>query len=326
MAIPQNEPDRCGLSWACKVVASGVFLTGREAQEIFNFSCNWMAAPEALMRQVLETRDPTAILELPIGINVDHDTETVRLELNGIEAFARRFGDQGCMVLDDPQMQPAFRPAPVVPNPVQDDFEPEGSIAPDQAASTGLDPAALDAALELAFENPMHFTNAMLVVHKGKVVAERYREPLACVLVDLDQRESLRADGEARLDAAYRELAARVLRAVREIDVVARTPRDEVLLLLPSTPLTGALAVAERLWRSVGDRAFTVPGRSSEAAAPEERALTCTAGIGLFPSLGVTTPETLLEAAASALGEARRSGESRSCVRQHQGYLFRPTS
>ncbi len=156
--------------------------------------------------------------------------------------------------------------------------------------------------------------------------AERYREPLACVLVDLDQRESLRADGEARLDAAYRELAARVLRAVREIDVVARTPRDEVLLLLPSTPLTGALAVAERLWRSVGDRAFTVPGRSSEAAAPEELALTCTAGIGLFPSLGVTTPETLLEAAASALGEARRSGESRICVRQHQGYLFRPTS
>ena len=34
MAIPQNNPSLCGLSCATKVIASGVFITGREPDEI----------------------------------------------------------------------------------------------------------------------------------------------------------------------------------------------------------------------------------------------------------------------------------------------------
>ena len=154
--------------------------------------------------------------------------------------------------------------------------------------------------------------------------ARRYREPLACVLVDLDQREPLRTSGEARFEASLLELGRRCLGTVRVIDLAGRTSRDEVLLVLPSTPLTGALAVAERIWRAVGARPFVVPASAEASPGAYELALTCSAGVGLFPSHGVTTKDTLLEATRTALAEARRGGGNRICLRQHQGYLYRP--
>ncbi|MEM9397105.1 MAG: serine hydrolase [Pseudomonadota bacterium] len=219
MAIPQNEPDRCGLAWATKVVASGVFITGREPQEIFNFSCNWMAATDALMHQVLETREPNALLEMPVEIEVDRAAEAVTLRLHGNEAYARRFEDQGCMVLDGPNMEPNFRPRPLTPQPRVDDFEPQEPLPSEAAAETGLDPDAIHAAIELAFENPMHFTNAMLVVHQGQVIAERYREPfgaetrfeswsmgksIAATLVGIAQHRGHLSIDEADLFEAWR--------------------------------------------------------------------------------------------------------------------------
>lgn len=177
MAIDQGNPARCGLSWATKVVASGVFTTGRDPEDIFNYSCNWMAAPDALMKQVLDSRDPTALLQLPVEIDIDHGRQLVSLSLQGERAWARQFGDQGCMVLDEPEATPSFTPQRLRPNPIADSFEPGSDALAETDGSTGLDVAAVNAALDRAFENPMHFTNAMVVVHKGRIVAERYREP-----------------------------------------------------------------------------------------------------------------------------------------------------
>ena len=177
MAIDQGVPARCGLSWATKVVASGVFTTGRDPQEIFNYSCNWMAAPDALMKQVLDTRDPTAMLELPVTFDIDQEKRMVSLSLQGERAWARQFGDQGCIVLDAADAELHFTPESLQVQPISDEFEPGSDALVEIDGSTGLDVASVQAALDTAFENPMHFTNAMVVVHKGKLVAERYREP-----------------------------------------------------------------------------------------------------------------------------------------------------
>ncbi|MEO0324653.1 MAG: diguanylate cyclase [Myxococcota bacterium] len=151
--------------------------------------------------------------------------------------------------------------------------------------------------------------------------AERYRESLACVLVDLDQREAFRAAGDGRLEAAMKELASRALGTVREVDLAARRSRGEVLLLLPCTHVTGALAVAERLGRAVDERPAVLA--LPECSGALELSLQCTMGISVYPSLGIKTPDTLLGAATGALVEARRSG-SQIAIRQHEGYLFRP--
>ncbi|MEM1145940.1 MAG: serine hydrolase [Pseudomonadota bacterium] len=233
MAIPQSDPARCGLSWATKVVASGVFITGRDPREIFNFSCNWMAASDSLMSEVLESRDPAAILELPVEISVDQAAERVTLRLNGVEAHAGRFGSQGCMVLDSPSMAPRFTPSTVTPKPVVDQFEPVEVRLPDQAGTTGVAADAVHAAIDCAFANPMHFTNAFVVVHKGQLIAERYREPydaqtqfeswsmgksIAATMVGIAQRqgrlhideadlfEEWRGEGDPRQDIRLRDI------------------------------------------------------------------------------------------------------------------------
>ncbi|MEO0410564.1 MAG: serine hydrolase [Pseudomonadota bacterium] len=176
MAIPQNEPELCGLAWAAKVIASGVFITGREAQDVFAFSCNWMAAPDALMKDVLETRNPQPLLSLPITIDIDREKEVVTLELYGRTAHAKRFGDQGCMVVDHPDAAPQYTPATITPAPLADDFEPTAAQE-DVVDGLSADGHAISKALDALFQNPMEMTNAVVVAHKGQIIAERYRDP-----------------------------------------------------------------------------------------------------------------------------------------------------
>ncbi|MEM9014317.1 MAG: serine hydrolase [Pseudomonadota bacterium] len=177
MAIDQLNPSRCGLSWAAKVIASGVFITGRDPREILSLSCAWMAAPDALMKEVLETRDPSLLLSLPVEIDVDNQTKTVGLRLDGEQAWARYVGDQGCVVLDAADGEIHFTPQSVARSPATDDFEPTADPVVDASGATGLNAQAVNAALDFAFADPKHFTNACVVVHKGKIIAERYRDP-----------------------------------------------------------------------------------------------------------------------------------------------------
>jgi len=83
--------------------------------------------------------------------------------------------------------------------------------------------------------------------------AERYHEPFACVLVDIDQLRAVNdVIGRPAGDAVIKKVAEGIRRCVREVDVVARYGGDEFLLILPSTHFAGSIVVAERIWREVG--------------------------------------------------------------------------
>ncbi|MCS6798708.1 MAG: diguanylate cyclase [Myxococcota bacterium] len=147
--------------------------------------------------------------------------------------------------------------------------------------------------------------------------AERYREPLACAMIDVDHFKRVNDEhGHAAGDAVLAEVATRLRRSVREIDVVARYGGEEFLLVLPSTHFAGAVAVAERVWRSIGSVPVRAEGRSI--------AVTVSVGVALFPSRDVRSKDDLLRAADEALYEAKRDGRDRICIYQHQGYVYRP--
>src|SRR5262249_57144831 len=75
--------------------------------------------------------------------------------------------------------------------------------------------------------------------------AQRYDNPLALVLVDLDQFRGINESfGHLVGDAVLRAVAQCLLAAVRETDTVARTGGDEFACILPQTHLAGALTVA----------------------------------------------------------------------------------
>jgi two-component system, cell cycle response regulator len=150
--------------------------------------------------------------------------------------------------------------------------------------------------------------------------AERYREPLSCIMVDVDHFKDVNdRHGHDAGDQALREVSVRLLKAVREVDVVARYGGEEFLLVLPSTNFSGALSVAERVWRAVGTENVALPRNATER-------ITVSVGVAVYPSRDIKTKDQLLKAADRALYQAKHEGRDRICVFQHQGYIYRPDS
>lgn len=190
--------------------------------------------------------------------------------------------------------------------------------------------------------------------------AERYHEPFACVLVDVDQLRAVNdLGGRPAGDAVIRRVADGIRKCVREVDVVARYGGEEFLIVLPSTHFAGSVAVAERIWREVSGRPveFEVaraaeserrtnppsdpPRRPTWTGAEEQRKSEPTPpadprwadgprevhvsiGVALYPSRDVRTKDALLRAAEAALSQAKREGGNRICVFQQQGYIYTP--
>jgi len=136
--------------------------------------------------------------------------------------------------------------------------------------------------------------------------AQRYDNPVALVLVDLDQFRSINESfGHLVGDGVLRAVAQCLLAAVRETDTVARTGGDEFACILPQTHLAGALTVAERIRRDIGAL------RTGPAA---DVLLTASVGVGSHPAVQVQTPEELIGAAAGCLARAKREGRNRVCL------------
>ncbi|MBX3272428.1 MAG: diguanylate cyclase [Sandaracinaceae bacterium] len=146
--------------------------------------------------------------------------------------------------------------------------------------------------------------------------AERYREPLSCAMIDIDHFKTFNDRfGHDVGDTVLRTIAERLLAAVREVDVVARYGGEEFLLVLPSTHLAGALTVADRVWRAVGDQPVALGDSGSER-------ITVSVGVALYPSRGVTGRDALLKAADRALYRAKEEGRDRICVFSEATYVY----
>ena len=136
--------------------------------------------------------------------------------------------------------------------------------------------------------------------------AQRYDNPLALVLVDLDQFRGINESfGHLVGDGVLRAVAQCLVAAVRETDTVARTGGDEFACILPQTHLAGALTVAERIRRDIAAL------RTGPAA---DVLLTASVGVGSHPAVHVQTPEELIGAADGCLARAKREGRNRVCL------------
>lgn len=136
--------------------------------------------------------------------------------------------------------------------------------------------------------------------------AQRYDNPLALVLVDLDQFKGINESfGHLMGDGVLRGVAQCLLAAVRETDTVARTGGDEFACVLPQTHLAGALTVAERIRRDIAAL------RTGPAA---DVLLTASVGVGSHPAVQVQTAEELIGAAHGCLARAKREGRNRVCL------------
>ena len=96
---------------------------------------------------------------------------------------------------------------------------------------------------------------------------ERYGTPLSLVMLDIDAFKAVNDTfGHHAGDDVICETATRVACALRDVDAAFRLGGEEFLILLPSTDLDAAIAVAERLRVEIASRPVAAIGRAVEAS------------------------------------------------------------
>lgn len=142
--------------------------------------------------------------------------------------------------------------------------------------------------------------------------AVRYGEPLSLLLISI--AGPVANDGEHPLkhDRRLASVAQQMVRALRQVDVVARFGPLELAVILPNTHFAGALTCADRLRKQAS--------LSGLGAMPAGICI----GVALFPAKDVANPADLLKMASRALERARGEGPGNVCLVQHQGYLLQP--
>jgi len=134
--------------------------------------------------------------------------------------------------------------------------------------------------------------------------SRRYELAASVVLFDLDDFAGINDRfGPLVADRILREAAILLSNNVRDIDLAARCPSDELVLLLPETDRNGALLVADRCRRAI--ESFF----SADAPARQAVGLTVSGGIAAYPE-DALAPEELLTSAARALYQAKASGKN----------------
>jgi len=135
--------------------------------------------------------------------------------------------------------------------------------------------------------------------------ARKTREPLALIMCDVDNFKQINDTvGHPAGDAVLRHLTKQILvPAVRPKDLVARYGGDEFVLVLRGADSRAAMAVAERVRRTVASQAVLLDGKAVSN-------LSVSLGISVFPRDG-DTREALVQAADQALYVAKRTGRNR---------------
>jgi diguanylate cyclase (GGDEF)-like protein len=136
--------------------------------------------------------------------------------------------------------------------------------------------------------------------------AQRYRTPLSILMADLDHFQRVNGLGHSAGDAVLRGAASLLRRNLRATDFPGRLGGKEFLVVLPHTPIAGALAVADS-WREM---VATSPVQVSEGKQVE---VTVSVGAAeLRPPM--KTREHLVKAADDALSTAKANGCNRVAV------------
>jgi diguanylate cyclase (GGDEF)-like protein len=135
--------------------------------------------------------------------------------------------------------------------------------------------------------------------------ADRSREPLALILIDIDNFKWLNDRyGHAAGDEVLRRVATILNQTARETDLVARYGGEEFALLAPRTDPKGAVGLGERVRQAVADMSF----HGLDSGAAEGIAVTTSVGVSVYRS----DIKRFFDEADRALYQAKREGKD--CV------------
>lgn len=131
--------------------------------------------------------------------------------------------------------------------------------------------------------------------------AERYGGNVAILMLDIDHFKQVNDEfGHLLGDEVLKQAASIFTRQLRKVDFVCRFGGEEFAIILPSSTLESAAAVAEKLRRAFHAHEFSgIP-----------RPVTISIGVAAFPEHGARR-NTLVQAADKALYQAKQDGRNR---------------
>ncbi|MCL2205950.1 MAG: diguanylate cyclase [Treponema sp.] len=143
-------------------------------------------------------------------------------------------------------------------------------------------------------------------IHREWARAVREKEPLSVLMVDIDDFKKFNdLHGHQKGDLALQKLAETLSDALmRPGDFAARWGGEEFAIILPNTPLQGAMTIAERLRESV--QALVIPDADGQ-----ELKVTISAGVTSQVPTTESSIVELIRNADNALYAAKRDGKNR---------------
>jgi diguanylate cyclase (GGDEF)-like protein len=148
--------------------------------------------------------------------------------------------------------------------------------------------------------NHIYFKNRLLEELNR---SQRKATPLSLLMLDLDKLKQINDTyGHPVGDAAIRQVATVLKSLLRSGDTAARYGGEEFAIILPETPLSEAILIADRLRRNINRN--PVPGLGH---------ISTSIGAASFPNQA-TVMEDLIDKADRALYVAKRGGRNRVCV------------
>ena len=140
------------------------------------------------------------------------------------------------------------------------------------------------------------FNSRYLNLYIGREIkrCKRHGIPLSVIFLDLDGFKSVNdAHGHLAGSRTLTEVGGILVDAVRESDILARYGGDEFVVVLPETPPSGALVIAERIRRAIECHVFL------QDVGLEAR-ISASFGIASYPDHALT-PEGLIQKADQAM-------------------------
>src|SRR5262245_9285741 len=140
------------------------------------------------------------------------------------------------------------------------------------------------------------FNSRYLNLYIGREIkrCKRHGIPISVIFLDLDGFKGVNDQyGHLAGSRTLSEVGTILSQAVRESDILARYGGDEFMVVLPETPASGALVIAERLRKAIEEHGF-LRGQGLQAR------ISAPFGIASYPDHALT-PEGLIQKADQAM-------------------------
>ena len=162
--MPPDNPDSWRVAGTAKIFCSAMFVSGRDSAEERAHLTSYFLGPK---------------VDSIRSIEIDRNRRLVRLTVGPITREARQYGDQGCVIHQPGRDSVFFTPVRVIsalPNAATTPWPMGDLTASDRANETAVDTAKVRQAVDAAFARPDGLTAAFVVVHKARIIAERYAQ------------------------------------------------------------------------------------------------------------------------------------------------------